>query len=139
MEVIGRRWTIAYALAGSLPGLCLMLLAHRAGGYATVVIVAGALITGFTALSAATAFRVYLSEQFPTSLRGRGPLFGEAFARTFSGVMTPFLMEPYVGSPTIFFGTIFVVVAIGAFIPLVFGRETVGQLEAVTERAPALA
>ena len=139
MEIIGRRWTIAYALAGSLPGLCLMLLAHRAGDYATVVMVAGALITGFTALSAATAFRVYLSEQFPTSLRGRGHLFGEAFARTFSGVLAPFLMEPYVGSPTIFFGAILVVVAIGAFIPLVFGRETVGQLEAVTERVPALA
>jgi hypothetical protein len=32
-----------------------------------------------------------------------------------------------------------VVVAVGAFIPLIFGRETVGQLEAVTEGAPALA
>jgi hypothetical protein len=30
------------------------------------------------------------------------------------------------------------VVAIGAFIPLAFGRETVGQLETVTERVPAL-
>ena len=30
-EILGRRWTICYALAGSLPGLCLMLLAHRAG------------------------------------------------------------------------------------------------------------
>ena len=29
MEIIGRRWTIAYALAGSLPGLFLMLIAHR--------------------------------------------------------------------------------------------------------------
>ena len=32
------------------------------------------------------------------------------------------------------FGTIFVVVAIGAFIPRAVGRETVGQLETVTER-----
>ncbi len=48
-------------------------------------------------------------------------------------------MEPHVGSATIFFGTILVVVAVGAFIPLVFGRETVGQLETVTERLPALA
>ena len=48
MEIIGRRWTIAYALAGSLPGLLLMLMAHWAGDYATVVMVAGALITGFT-------------------------------------------------------------------------------------------
>ena len=139
MEVIGRRWTIAYALLGSLPGLVLMLLAHRAGDYAGVVMVAGGLIIGFTVLSAFTACRVYLSEQFPTALRGRGHIFGELFGRLFAGGLVPFLMEPYTKSPTIFFGTIFVVVAIGAFIPLAFGRETVGQLETVTETVPALA
>jgi MFS family permease len=139
MEIIGRRWTITYALAGSLPGLTLMLTAHRAGQYATLMMVAGGLITGFTVLSAFTATRVYLSEQFPTALRGRGHIFGESFARLFAGVLVPFLMEPHIGSPTIFFGTILVVVTIGAFIPLLFGRETVGQLETVTEGAPALA
>jgi MFS transporter, AAHS family, 4-hydroxybenzoate transporter len=139
MEIIGRRWTIAYALAGSLPGICLMLLAHRAGGYATVVLVTGGLITGFTVLSAFTATRVYLSEQFPTALRGRGHIFGESFGRLFAGGLAPFLMAPHTGSAPIFFGTIFVVVAIGAFIPLAFGKETVGQLEAVTETVPALA
>ena len=139
MEIIGRRWTIAYALAGSLPGIFLMLIAHRAGQFATVVMVTGALITGFTVLSAFTATRVYLSEQFPTALRGRGHIFGELFGRLFAGVLAPFLMEPYTGSPTIFFGTILVVVAIGAFIPLAFGRETVGQLETVSEGVPALA
>ncbi|MGA3398880.1 MAG: MFS transporter [Acetobacteraceae bacterium] len=133
MEVIGRRWTIAYALAGSLPGIFLMAMAHQAGSYATVVMVTGALITGFTVLSAFTATRVYLSEQFPTALRGRGHIFGESFGRLFAGVLAPFLLEPYTASATIFFGTIFVVVAIGAFIPLAFGRETVGQLEMVTE------
>jgi MFS transporter, putative metabolite:H+ symporter len=137
MEVIGRRWTIFYALVGALPGLLLMLMAHRAGSYATTVMVTGALITGFTALSCATAFRVYLSEQFPTALRGRGHVFGESVGRIFSGVMAPFLIEPHTGSPTIFFGTILVMVTIGAFIPLLFGRETVGQLETVTERVNA--
>jgi MFS family permease len=137
MEVIGRRWTIAYALAGSLPGLFMMLLAHRAGEYATVVMVAGGLITGFTVLSAFTATRVYLSEQFPTVLRGRGHIFGESFGRLFAGVLAPFLMVPHTGSPTIFFGTILVVVSVGAFIPVLFGRETVGQLETVTEGAAA--
>ena len=39
MEVIGRRWTIFYALAGSLPGLGLMLFAHRAGDLANVMMV----------------------------------------------------------------------------------------------------
>ena len=57
----------------------------------------------------------------------------------FSGVLAPFLMAPHTGSATIFFGTILVVVTIGAFIPLLFGRETVGHLETVTERSPATA
>ena len=139
MEIIGRRWTIFYALAGSLPGLFLMLMAHRAGDLATVVMVAGALITGFTVLSAFTACRVYLSEQFPTALRGRGQPFGESTGRLFAGVLAPFLMEPHTGSATIFFGTILAVVAIGAFIPVLFGKETVGQLETVSEPVPALA
>jgi len=117
----------------------MMMVAHRAGSYATAVMITGALWTGFTALSAATAFRVYLSEQFPTALRGRGHAFGESTGRVFSGVLAPFLMEPHVASPTIFFGTILVVVTIGAFVPLLFGRETVGQLETVTEGAPAAA
>jgi MFS family permease len=139
MEIIGRRWTIFYALAGSLPGLFLMMLAHRAGPLATTAMVTGALITGFTALSGATAFRIYLSEQFPTALRGRGHIFGESVGRVFSAVLAPFLMEPHVGSPVIFFGTILVVVSIGAFVPLLFGRETVGQLETVSEGVPATA
>jgi MFS family permease len=139
MEIIGRRWTIFYALAGSVPGLLLMLTAHRAGADATIAMMSGGLITGFTVLSAFTATRVYLSEQFPTALRGRGHIFGESFGRVFAGVLAPFLMSPHTGSPTIFFGTILVVVAVGALIPVVFGRETIGQLEAVTEVAPALA
>jgi MFS family permease len=139
MEIIGRRWTIFYALAGSLPGVFLMLMAHRAGANATIVMLVGGLITGFTVLSSFSATRVYLSEQFPTSLRGRGHIFGESFGRIFAGVLGPFLMTPYTSSPTIFFGTILVVVAVGALIPVLFGKETVGQLETVTEAAPALA
>jgi putative MFS transporter len=139
MEIIGRRWTIFYALSGSLPGIALMLLSHRAGDYASVVLVTGGLITGFTVLSAFTATRVYLSEQFPTALRGRGHIFGESFGRLFAGGLMPFLMAPHTGSATIFFGTILAVVAVGAFIPVLFGKETVGQLEAVTETVPAVA
>ena len=139
MEIIGRRWTIFYALAGSIPGIVLMLMAHRAGPHAAIVMMTGGLITGFTVLSAFTATRVYLSEQFPTALRGRGHIFGELFGRIFAGVLAPFLLAPHTGSPAIFFGTILVVVGVGAFIPVLFGRETVGQLETVTEGVPAFA
>jgi len=56
-----------------------------------------------------------------------------------TAMRAPFLMEPHTGSATIFFGTIFVVVAVGEFIPLLFGKETVGQPETVSEATPALA
>lgn len=139
MEVVGRRWTITYCFAGAVPGLALMAVAHTTGPYASVAMIAGAIITGLTVLSSFTAVRVYLSEQFPTALRGRGHFFGEATGRIFSGVLTPFLLEPYTGSAMIFFGTIAMVVAFGACIPLAFGKETVGQLELVTETSDGLA
>jgi MFS family permease len=139
MEIIGRRWTIFYALFGSLPGICLMLLAHRAGEYATVVMVAGALVTGFIMLSSFTAIRMYLSEQFPTALRGRGHIFGESFGRLFAAGLVPALIVPYTASAPVFFGSLLVFATIGAFIPVLFGRETMGQLETVTETASAVA
>jgi MFS transporter, putative metabolite:H+ symporter len=139
MEIIGRRWTIAYALTGAFPGLILMASAHLTGDYANVMMSAGAMILGFTALSSFPATRIYLSEQFPTALRGRGNIFGEAFARIFAGVAAPFFIEPHTGSPVAFFGTIVFILLAGAFIPLLFGKETVGQLEAVTEAVPELA
>jgi MFS transporter, putative metabolite:H+ symporter len=139
MEIIGRRWTITGAFVLAIPGLLLMMTAHRMGTAATPVFIVGTLITGFTVLSCFPAVRVYLSEQFPTALRGRGHFFGEAFGRIFAGVLAPFVLEPHTGSPSIFFGTMIVVVAVGACIPLVFGRETIGNLETFTEALPELA
>ena len=139
MEVIGRRWTITGSFALAIPGLLLMMTAHRMGSAATIVFEVGTLITGFTVLSCFPAVRMYLSEQFPTALRGRGHFFGESFARVFAGVIAPYLMASHTGSPAIFFGTMVGVVAVGACIPLMFGRETLGNLEAFTETAPELA
>ena len=136
MEVIGRRWTITLAFTLSVPGLLMMMLAHRFGASAETVFVVGVLIVGFTVLSCFPAVRVYISEQFPTALRGRGHFFDELFARLFAGVLIPFLLEPHTGSPTIFFGTLAIVVGTGALVPVVFGRETIGQLESFTETAP---
>ena len=139
MEIIGRRWTITGAFVLAIPGLLLMMTAHRMGPAATNVFVVGTVITGFTVLSCFPAVRMYLSEQFPTALRGRGHFFGESFGRIFAGVIVPFLMAEHTGSPTIFFGTMVAVVAIGALIPVLFGRETLGQLETFTEALPELA
>jgi MFS family permease len=101
--------------------------------------IAGGLITGFTVVSAFSATRVYLSEQFPTALRGRGHIFGESCGRIFAGGLVPFFMAPHTGSPIIFFGTMLLFSAIGAAVPILFGKETVGQIELVTETVPELA
>ncbi|MGH7029365.1 MAG: MFS transporter, partial [Stellaceae bacterium] len=139
MEIIGRRWTITAAFLLSIPGLLLMVMAHHAGSAATMVFSVGALITGFTTLSIFPAARMYLSEQFPTSLRGRGHFFGESFARIFAGVLIPFVMVSHTASPTIFFGAMIVMVLIGACIPFALGKETLGNLETFTEVQPELA
>jgi MFS family permease len=139
MEVIGRRWTITGAFLLSIPGLLLMMTAHKFGTAAQPVFIAGVLITGFTVLSCFPAVRVYISEQFPTALRGRGHFFDESAARLVSGVAIPFLLEPYTGSATIFFGALAIIVTTGALVPVLFGRETIGQLESFTEVVPELA
>ena len=139
MEIVGRRWTITGSFVLAIPGLIMMMTAHQMGSASTIVFEVGTLITGFTVLSAFPAVRMYLSEQFPTALRGRGHFFGESFGRVFAGVIAPFLMASHTGSPAIFFGSMIGVVAVGSCIPLMFGRETLGNLETFTERVPELA
>ncbi len=137
MEIIGRRWTIFYVMAGAVPGFLLMLLSHSAGPFGGVLMIAGGLIIGFTVVSAFPATRVYLSEQFPTALRGRGHLFGELCGKLFAGGLLPFLMAPHTGSPAIFFGTMLLFSAIGAVVPIVWGKETTGQIELIASE-PAM-
>ena len=45
----------------------------------------------------------------------------------------PLFLERYTASPIVFFGTLLLVVGVGSTVPLLFGRETVGQLESVTD------
>jgi hypothetical protein len=48
--------------------------------------------------------------------------------------------SPHTGSPMIFFGTMLLFAAIGAVVPIVWGKETVGQIEVIaSERAVELA
>jgi hypothetical protein len=94
---------------------------------------------GRISLQSMAVRRMASSEQFPTASRGRGQYFGESCGRVAAGVVAPFLLEHYTGSPTILFGTLAVIASIGAFVPVLFGKETVGQLETVSERTPRLA
>jgi hypothetical protein len=50
--------------------------------------------------------------------------------------LVPFFMAPHTGSPTVFFGTMLLFAAIGAVVPIVWGKETIGQIEVIaSERA----
>jgi MFS family permease len=127
-------------MGGALPGFCLVLLSHAAGSNARALMIAGGLIVGFTVVSAFPATRMYLSEQFPTALRGRGHIFGESCGKIFGGGLLPFFMAPHTGSPTIFFGTMLLFAAIGALVPIVWGKETIGQIEVIAaETVPEFA
>jgi len=49
-------------------------------------------------------------------------------------------MAPHTGSPTIFFGTMLLFAAIGALVPIVWGKETIGQIEVIAaETVPEFA
>ena len=98
----------------------------------------GALITGFyypVMLSGGADVPV---GAVPDGVARTRPVFGELSGRIFA-VIVPFVMVSHTASPTIFFGTMIVMVLIGACIPFTLGRETLGQLESFTEVLPKLA
>ena len=138
MEQFGRKPTIFFALFVSIFGLLLMVAAHSVSGTllgftgSTVVFVAGVVIAGMTVISSFPSVRIYMTEQFPTNLRGRGYFLSEMLGRVVAGIIIPYFIAGHTGSPAIFFGTMLVFALTGAFVPLLLGRETVGQLEVVT-------
>lgn len=135
MERFGRKPTIFFALFTSIFGLLLMVGAHSVGGEgATVMFTGGVVIAGMTVISSFPSVRIYMTEQFPTNLRGRGYFLSEMLGRVVAGIIIPYCVASHTGSPTIFFGTMLVFALTGAFVPLLLGRETVGQLEMVTTR-----
>src|SRR6266404_1087342 len=81
----------------------------------------------------------YLSEQFPTALRGRGHIFGESVGRLFAGGFAPFLIEPHTGwrrsSSTRYLWSW----RSAPSFRYSLAARPVGQLETVTEGVPALA
>ena len=138
MEIIGRRWTITYCFAGAIPGLALMGLAHRAGAYATVAMSCrsddhrpdrAVVLPGGAGLS----LRAVPDRAARTRALFRGS-DRAAFCRRAGAVPVGTVYR----FATIFFGTIAVVVAIGACVPVLFGKETVGQLEMVAAAVPEL-
>ena len=113
----------------------LMLFSHTAGPYARVLMIAGGRYRG-VGIQRDTRLPV---RAVPDGTARPRPHLRRIRGKLFAGGLVPFFMAPHTGSPTIFFGTMLLFAAIGAFVPIVWGKETIGQLEAVAEEVPALA
>ncbi|MEL7566493.1 MAG: MFS transporter [Dehalobacterium sp.] len=124
-DKFGRKPIIAtYAVLASVG--CVIL------GYnismATLVI-AGAIV-GLFGLGIFPITKIYIAEQYPTNIRGRGTFTCEAIARFFGGVLITFYV-PLIVSLTGGASRVFYIVAIAMFILmtipiLTLGRETMG-------------
>ena len=117
-----------------------MLLWHTAGLYARSLMIAGGLIVGFTVVSAFPATACTCPSSSRQHCAAAATIFGESCGKIFGGGLLPFFMTPHTGSPAIFFGTMLLFAAIGALVPIVWGKETIGQIEVIAaERLPEFA
>ncbi len=74
------------------------------------------------------------------AVRSRGRLFVESCGKLVAGGLPPLFTAPHSGSPAIFIGTMLAFAAIGAVVPIVLGKEMIGQIEViVAEMVPECA
>jgi hypothetical protein len=139
MEIIGRRWTITYCLAGSLPGLLAMALAHAAGNFCDCSIRRGSFNHSLQCFRPLRLCEFTYPNSFPPRCAGAANISANhaggsslAWWRRSCWSRTPARRQSS-SAP------LAVVALIGAFVPVLFGKETVGQLETVSERVPGLA
>ncbi|MDQ7093558.1 MFS transporter [Desulfosporosinus sp. PR] len=127
MERLGRVITIAIALLSGVVATGLIMLSSN-----SVVLIIAEVILGLTVLSSWPSIRVYMTEQFPTALRGRGYFLGECVGRFIGGIPIPFILAGYVKQPNVIYSVVLVFIIIGGLTPLLAGVDTRGQLELVT-------
>jgi MFS family permease len=139
MEIIGRRWTICYVMAASLPGLCLMDAGAHGGAMREVVDDSRRpdhRLHGRVGLQRDPRLPVRAVPDGAARPRpyirriGRAD-FGRRLGAVFSCAAHRVADDLFWHPPCR--------CRARRVRPVVFGKETVGQLEAVTEEAPALA
>ncbi len=130
MERIGRRATLAGSLLLSAVAVVILLVFQG-----VVALIVAEIILGLTVFSAFPTVRIYMIEQFPTPLRGRGYFFAELVGRFLAGIPIPFILAGSVSRPNVIFTVILVSVLIGGLIPVFFGKDTRGALESAAPTA----
>lgn len=128
MERFGRGPTIVVSLLASVIGLLITIFINSIPG-----IIVGEVIIGLSVLSAFPAIRTFMTEQFPTRLRGRGYFFSEWVGRLIAGIPIPFLLAGHLNNPNLIFGVVIGFVVIGAIGTAVLGTDTRGRLELVAD------
>ena len=117
-----------------------MLLWHTAGLYARSLMIAGGLIVGFTVVSAFPATACTCPSSSRRHCAAAATSSANRAARFSLVAYYRFFMAPHTGSPTIYFGTMLLFAAIGALVPIVWGKETIGQIEVIAaETVPEFA
>lgn len=124
MERFGRVPTIVVSLLASVVGLLIAIFVNNVPG-----ITVGEIIIGLSVLSAFPAIRTFMTEQFPTRLRGRGYFFSEWVGRLIAGIPIPFLLAGHLDKPNLIFGVVIGFVVVGAIGTAVLGTDTRGRLE----------
>ena len=123
-DKFGRRpLIIGYGIIAGLGCVGIALLKNP-----TIVLVIGVLV-GLTGMGI-YVIKLYIAEQFPTVVRGRGTAFTEFFGRAIGGVLIVFYMPFFIEG----FGTRAVFLLLGAVLLLItvapvlfWGRETSGE------------
>ncbi|MDA8335053.1 MAG: MFS transporter [Peptococcaceae bacterium] len=136
-DKIGRKMMIAaYALLGSL-GLILFVFYHSPAA----IWITGAMIGGF-GLGVFPVCKVYISEQYPTEIRGRGVFSCEAVSRFVGGVLFMYYVSYLMNIISV--GAIYIMMAIGFFVMtgiviMLFGNETKSlSIDHVSSHHPVL-
>lgn len=121
VEKWGRKWTLGVAMF-------MAALASLGFGYAQSdawILIFG-MASSFTMLAAFGSTYVFTVEQFPTQARASGIGWAAGFGRIGS-ILAPSIVGSLIAGKTAFssiFLTFFIIMLIGCFVVLIFGRET---------------
>jgi putative MFS transporter len=96
-------------------------------GNSIELLLVASLVVGFFGLGIFPVTKLYVAEQFPTSIRGSGTAMTEAFGRFFGGVVFVYLVPSIVdiGGVKLVVGLVAALLFSATVFPVaVFGRET---------------
>lgn len=124
IEKYGRkRMYILFASLAAVFGLSLAYIDNR------YVFLGVGLVFAFCGCALFSICKLYIAEQFPTALRGKGAGCGEAISRIFGGVLSAYILSFFldIGSVNIVFWYMASCYIAAVVLLAIWGRETMGR------------